>query len=234
MTLRRALGAVALAVALLGGGRSAAAQVPSRNRPTLPSRPTAPRPAPGARDTVRGPRDTLHTAADSAKADTTGVPNFLPADSVMQRLMLLGGYNLTRYQANVITFEAATRGVSLTGRALVERDSQIVKSDTILYSGQTSGVQAIGQRNVFVVPGQTAPIVTQGTAHYDLTERRFAGTNLHTSFEEQGQTMFISGRQYAAVAVGDSLRNANDVNYYVRDGIVTTCHALPTGTAVNR
>ena len=198
------------------------AQVPSRNRPTVP-RPTTQRPTPAVRDTIRGPRDTLRTAADSAKADTTGVPNFLPVDSVMQRLMMLGGYNLTRYQAEVITFEAPTRGVSLTGRALVERDSQIVKSDTVLYSGQTSGVQAIGKRNVFVVPGQTAPIVTSGTAHYDLSERRFAGTNLHTSFEEQGQTMFISGQKYAAVAVGDSLRNANDVNYYVRDGIVTTC-----------
>ncbi|HEX7978062.1 MAG TPA: putative LPS assembly protein LptD [Gemmatimonadaceae bacterium] len=217
MTFRRAFGALVVAMALLGGSRRVEAQrVPGPNRPTMPGRPNGQRP-------VTGPRDTLRTAADSAKADTTGVPNFLPPDSVMQRLMTLGGYNLTRYQANVITFEAPTRGVELTGRALVERDSQIVKSDTIIYSGQTSGVQAIGQRNVFVVPGQAAPIVTQGTAHYDLTERRFAGTNLHTSFEEQGQTMFISGRKYAAVAVGDSLRNANDVNYYVRDGIVTTC-----------
>ena len=215
MTLRRALAALTVALALLGGGRRAEAQVPSRNRPSLP-RPTTQRPVPGVRDTLR-------TAADSAKADTTAIPNFLPVDSVMQRLMSLGGYTLTRYQANVITFEAGTRGVALTGRALVERDSQIVKSDTILYSGESSGVQAIGQRNVFVVPGQTAPIVTQGTAHYDLTQRRFAGTNLHTSFEEQGQTMFISGQQYAAVAIGDSLRNANDVNYYVRNGIVTTC-----------
>jgi hypothetical protein len=221
VTLRRALGALALAVACLGVGRRAEAQFPTR-RPTVPSRPGAPNGA-GVRDTVRGPRDTLRTAAESAKADTTGVPNFLPPDSVMQRLMMLGGYNVTRYQANVITFQAPTRGVSLTGRGLVERDSQIVKSDTIIYSGQTSAVQAIGQRNVFVVPGQGAPIVTQGTAHYDLSERRFAGTNLHTSFEEQGQTMYISGRQYAAVAIGDSLRNANDVNYYVRDGIVTTC-----------
>ena len=87
---------------------------------------------------MRGLRDTLRTAADSAKAaDTTGVPNFLPPDSVMQRLMSLGGYNVTRYQAEVITFEAATRGAALTRRALVERDSQIVKSDTIVYSGQT-------------------------------------------------------------------------------------------------
>ena len=130
MTLRRALGALALAAALLGGGRRAEAQIPTRGRPPI-NRPTAPRPTPGVRDTVRGPRDTLHAAADSVKADTTGVPNFLPPDSVMQRLMMLGGYNLTRYQANVITFQAPTRGVSLTGRALVERDSQIVKSDTI-------------------------------------------------------------------------------------------------------
>ncbi|MFL5607361.1 MAG: putative LPS assembly protein LptD, partial [Gemmatimonadaceae bacterium] len=134
-----------------------------------------------------------------------------------------GGYNLTRYQADVITFEAATRGAALTGRALVERDSQIVKSDTIQYSGQTQGVEAVGHRNVFVVPGQTAPIITTGTAHYDLNARRFAGTDLRTSFEEQGQTLFIRGQRYAAVAMGDSVRNANDVNYYVKDGIVTAC-----------
>jgi len=100
--IRRALAALVIAVALLGGGRRAEAQRPT-NRPTFPSRPTT-RTAPGVRDTIRGPRDTLRTAADSAKADTTAVPNFLPPDSVMQRLMLLGGYNQTRYQANVITF----------------------------------------------------------------------------------------------------------------------------------
>ena len=121
MTFRRALAALTLALALLGGARRAEAQIPTR-RPSLP-RPTSQRPA-GVRDTVRGPRDTLRTAADSIKADTTGVPNFLPPDSVMQRLMTLGGYNLTRYQANTIHFDAPTRGVTLTGRALVERDSQ--------------------------------------------------------------------------------------------------------------
>jgi hypothetical protein len=141
----------------------------------------------------------------------------------MQRLLELGGYTVTRYQAEVITFQAATRGASLRQRALVERDSQIVKSDTIVYSGQSQGVDAVGQRNVFVVPGQPAPIVTSGVAHYDLTARRFAGTRLSTSFEEQGQTLYIRGERYAAVAMRDSLRSANDVNYYVKDGIITAC-----------
>jgi hypothetical protein len=95
VTLRRALGVLVLAVGLLGGGRRTEAQVPTRGRPPI-NRPSAPRPAPGVRDTTRGLRDSLRTGADSAKADTTGVANFLPPDSVMQRLMTLGGYNLTR------------------------------------------------------------------------------------------------------------------------------------------
>jgi hypothetical protein len=155
--------------------------------------------------------------------DTTGVANFLPPDSVMQRLMLLPGYSLTRYQAEAITFRADTRGVSLLKRAIVQRDSQIVKSDTVVYSGQTQGIQAIGHRNVFVVPGQAAPIITSGKANYDMTARRFAGTGLSTSIDEAGQTLFIRGDRYAALAVGDSLRSANDVNYYVKDGIITAC-----------
>jgi hypothetical protein len=74
--MRRALSALFVAVALLGGGRRAEAQRPT-NRPTFPSRPTT-RTAPGVRDTIHGPRDTLRTAADSAKADTTGVPTSSP------------------------------------------------------------------------------------------------------------------------------------------------------------
>jgi hypothetical protein len=96
------------------------------------------------------------------------VANFLPPDSVMQRLMALPGFSITRYQGEIITFQAATRGAALTNRAIVQRDSQIVKSDTIVYSGESSGVQAIGKRNVFVVPGQAAPIVTTGAANYDM------------------------------------------------------------------
>ena len=94
MTFRRVVGAIALAIGLLAGSRPAAAQnPPGTPRPTVPARPGVSQPPAGVRDTARGRGDTLRTAADSAKAaDTTGVPNFLPPDSVMQRLMTLGGY----------------------------------------------------------------------------------------------------------------------------------------------
>ena len=206
--------AVLLGTSLATAGAQISPRAPTRQ----------PQPRPGVRDTVRDRADTLRTRADSAAAsDTTGVANFLPPDSVMQRLMELPGYNLTRYQAEVITFQAATRGAALTNRALVQRDSQIVKSDTVEYSGQSQGVQAKGRRNVFVVPGQAAPIVTTGTANYDMAARRVAGTGVRTSIEAEGQTLFVTGERYVAVQLGDSLRNANDINYYFKNGIVTAC-----------
>jgi len=159
---------------------SFAVQAGAQNVPGAPNR--QPPLRPGVRDTIRNRADTLRTRQDSAAAaDTTGVANFLPPDSVMQRLLTLPGYNITRYQGEIITFQAATRGAALTNRAIVQRDSQIVKSDTIVYSGESQGVQAIGKRNVFVVPGQAAPIVTTGPANYDMSLRRIAGTGVKPS-----------------------------------------------------
>ena len=201
---------------------SAAVQAGAQVVPRPPTR--QPQIAPGVRDTIRPRRDSLRTPEDSAAAaDTTGVANFLPPDSVMQRLMALPGFSITRYQGEVITFQAATRGASLTNRAIVQRDSQLVKSDTIVYDGLTQGVQAIGKRNVFVVPGQAAPIVTTGSANYDMTARRIAGTGVRTMVESEGQQLFISGERYVAVALRDSVRTANDINYYFKNGIVTAC-----------
>jgi hypothetical protein len=201
---------------------SFAVQAGAQNVPGAPNR--QPPLRPGARDTIRNRADTLRTRQDSAAAaDTTGVANFLPPDSVMQRLMALPGFSITRYQGEIITFQAATRGASLTNRAIVQRDSQIVKSDTILYSGESQGVQAIGKRNVFVVPGQATPIVTTGPANYDMSARRIAGTGVKTAIEAEGQTLFVSGERYVAVQLGDSLRSANDINYYFKNGVVTAC-----------
>src|SRR5688572_9347257 len=211
-------GAIALALLLCASAAQAGAQV-------VPRAPTRqPQVGPGVRDTIRTRRDSLRTPEDSAAAaDTTGVANFLPPDSVMQRLMAMPGFSITRYQGEIITFEAATRGAALTNRAIVQRDSQIVKADTILYDGQTQGVQAIGKRSVFVVPGQYAPIVASGVANYDMSARRIAGTGVRTSIESEGQQLFVSGERYVVVALRDSVRSANFINYYFKNGIVIAC-----------
>ncbi|MEO8561385.1 MAG: putative LPS assembly protein LptD [bacterium] len=215
--------ATLLAALLIAGSADRA----EAQRPTSPGQPTRPGaravPPRDPRDTLRSRADSLRATNDTTAADTVAQVRFLPPDSVMQRLLAIPGYSVTRYQAESITFEAASRGVVLTNRSLVQRDSQTVKADSIFYNGINQRVDASGKRNVFLFPGQ-APVITQGTTNYDVSSRRIAGGGLSTSIDQQGQTLFIRGDRYAAVATSDSLKGANDLNYYVRDGMITACN----------
>src|SRR5690349_7952112 len=78
------------------------------------------RPQPARTDTTTR-RDT------SAAKDTLAKANFAPPDSVMQRLLNLPGYTVTRYKAEDISFDAVTRALLFVGSSVVQRDSQIVK-----------------------------------------------------------------------------------------------------------
>ena len=98
---------------------SASAQVP---RPS-PVRATAP----AGRDTIRARGDTLRPRPDSMSArDSAAKATFVEPDSVMQRLMNMPGYNVTRYQGESILFDALSRGIQLMNKAIVQKDSQLV------------------------------------------------------------------------------------------------------------
>jgi hypothetical protein len=188
------------------GSERASAQQPVRARPARADTTTR-------RDTSAAAKDTL------AKA------NFAPPDSVMQRLLNLPGYTVTRYKAEDITFDAITRALLFTNNAVVQRDSQIVKSDTISYSGSGStvrvGTDSTG-RSVFVTPGQ-APIVSRGPGTYDIANRRASVRDIRTSIPQSGETLQITGERVVVVAGSDSVRNANSATYYLRDGTITAC-----------
>ncbi|HEY2065751.1 MAG TPA: putative LPS assembly protein LptD, partial [Gemmatimonadaceae bacterium] len=184
-----------------------------------PGRPPGQRPPP-----ARG--DTLHKSDSITVKDTIGKANFVEPDSVMRRLLSTPGYTITRYQGEGITFDAITRGIQLTNKAVVQRgDSQVVKSDTITYSGQGSRVQVCSTptgRNVFAAPGQ-APVVSSRCGTYDITNKRAAVSNASTSVPQSGETLFITGDRIVVVAGSDSVHNANDATYYLRDGTITAC-----------
>jgi hypothetical protein len=194
-----------LAAILVGvGGQVAYAQV---------GRPQAPRPVAGARP------DTL------AARDTIAKPSFAPPDSVMLRLLNTPGYSVTQYQGEQISFDAVTRGMQLTRKAIVQRDSQLVKSDTISYSGSGSAVRVgtdSAGRSVFVSPGQ-APIVSRGPGTYDIASRRASVRDIRTSIPQSGEVLQITGQQVVVVANRDSVKGANDATYYLRDGTITAC-----------
>jgi hypothetical protein len=207
----RRIGGALVALLLVLGTRDLHAQV---------NRPQPGRPVPGARpDTLRQRGDTL------AGRDTLARANFAAPDSVMLRLLNTPGYSVTRYQGLEISFDALTRAIELTRNAIVQRDSQLVKSDTIKYSGQGSevrvGTDSAG-RSVFVTPGQ-APIVSRGPGTYDIATRRASVGNIRTSIEQNGEVLQITGDKFAVVASGDSVANANDATFYLRDGTITAC-----------
>jgi len=182
-----------------------------------PGRPQTGRPLPTRADTT--------SRRDSTARDSLTKANFAPPDSVMQRLLNLPGYTVTRYKAEDITFDAITRALLFTNNAVVQRDSQIVKSDTISYSGSGStvrvGTDSTG-RSVFVTPGQ-APIVSRGPGTYDIANRRASVRDIRTSIPQSGETLQITGERVVVVAGSDSVRSANSATYYLRDGTITAC-----------
>ena len=213
-TLRLLLAAL---LACAGYAGVAAAQVPTR----------PPVVRPPAADTIRKPADTTKARLDSiaSMSDTAAKANFAAPDSVMQRLMNMPGYSVTRYQSDLLTFDAISRALQLTKNAIVEKDSQLVKADTIVYTESGSQIRvgsAPGRRNVLVQPG-SKPIFTTGGNTYNLATRRLAGAGLSTAIDQAGQTLHITGDRFAIAAAKDSVKGANDANYYFTNGTVTAC-----------
>ncbi len=211
MTVRRL---AALAAVVIAAAAPAAARAQVRRPPQAPTRPVT---------AVRA--DTVPRRDSVAGRDTVGAASFAPPDSVMLRLLNLPGYTVTQYQGEQIAFDAITRAIQLTTKAIVQRDSQLVKSDTISYSGTGSqvrvGTDSAG-RSVFVAPGQ-APIVSRGPGTYDIASRRASVRDIRTSIPQSGETLQITGEQVVVVASRDSVKGANDATYYLRDGTITAC-----------
>ncbi|CAN5340091.1 hypothetical protein BH09GEM1_BH09GEM1_46490 [soil metagenome] len=213
MTKRLAFVALCAATAF---ATDAGAQVVRPNpRPTgAPARP------PVRRDSLRAPGDT------TTRVDSLTTPTFAAPDSVIRRLLAKPGYNVTRYQGDIITFDALTRAMQLTQKAMVQRDSQFVKSDTIFGGSGSSirvGTDPSKRNNVFVTPGQ-APILSAGSATYDLTNKRASLSGFKTQIPQSGEVLTITGeRATVLMTTRDSTASAKGVDIYFRNGTVTAC-----------
>jgi hypothetical protein len=240
MSCRRAVSSmIALVAALVGGAAGAHAQ-----RTAVPVAPVvadtgrlARPPADSSRPAVRTLGDTVRRArGDSVTArDTAAKANFAPADTVMQRLLGLPNYQATRYEGKSISFDARTNAIDVTTRGIIQRDSSIVKSDTIRYNGTGSTVRVksgAGGQNVIVSAGQ-APIFSKGAAEYDIANRSAKVSNVSTSVAQNGQTIYITGERVKAVlpppdthdstAAARDSATKSDAVFYLRDGTVTAC-----------
>ena len=99
-------------------------QVPTR----APVRPSAGQ-LPGRPDTLRTKADSLRAGADTlASKDTVARANFTPPDSVMQRLLGMPGYTTTQYQGATISFDAISRAIELSKKAIVRSSSSTIEA----------------------------------------------------------------------------------------------------------
>jgi hypothetical protein len=160
---------------------------------------------------------------DSARRDSTA--QFSPPDAIMEALLKKTGYTVTRYEGDVVTFDALTKAFAIAAaaaqKAMVEREGQRVVTDsTIVYTDRTRSVNVSGHFEIVPGGGQ-APIAGAGTANYNLAERSGRLTNATVVTEEQGQRWFINSL-IAKTVVGDSVRRIPS-RLYGLGGSLTSC-----------
>ena len=189
---------------------------PGRPKPELgPARPDSA----VARGPVRASVDP--SRPDSTKNDTAAT--WLPADETMRALLARPGYTITRYEGDVVSFDAITNAFAVQAaaqqRAQVERDGQRVDTDsTIVYRDRHVDVN--GRFRMATGAGQP-PVAGFGSARYDLTARSGRLTNAELTLDESGARWFVKS-EIGKTALGDSARNI-PTRFYGVGGTLTSC-----------
>ncbi|HEV8449398.1 MAG TPA: putative LPS assembly protein LptD [Gemmatimonadaceae bacterium] len=143
---------------------------------------------PGGRGAQPAPRDTIK--------DTTRI-RFATPDSVGQRLLQMPGFTVTRYQGDTAVFNAQNHALDLLAGppikqlgdtskkpgkrrlAAVDRDQQIIQSDSGIYYTESNHRVVSGGAYIVVPPPKSnqADIVGHGRLDYNLTQRTARITN---------------------------------------------------------
>jgi hypothetical protein len=177
---------------------------------------------PGGQQPQRTTQNRL--ATDTTTRDTTAA--FSPPDSVMAALLTRAGFTVTRYEGEVVTFDANTKALGIAASAerpaMVEREGLRVRTDSmIVYSDARQNVNVTGRYEIVPGAGQQ-PIGGAGTVEYDVTGRSGRLTNATvTVADESGERWFIKSA-IGKTALGDSTR-AIPPRFYGLDGTLTSC-----------
>lgn len=153
--------------------------------------PPAPPPSPPPADSaaLRG------RSLDTATARRLGLPTgptrrVPPADAVMDSLLHLRGYRVTRYVADTLIVEGgAEETIHLRGDAYVEREGTKLESDSIRYRRAGCRLDARGAPRLFE---QARVLVGEGM-RYDPCIRRGTVAGALTDFQQGGATWYIRG-----------------------------------------
>jgi Tat protein translocase TatC len=193
---RRARRIAATTVVLLVLGMGA---LQAQNPPPPPTPPPAP---PAQRDTGRGPvsrapGDTLAARGqnvDTATARRLGLPTgptrtFPAADRIIDSLLTLEGFRVTRYVAETLVVQGDSQTIFLRREAYVEREGTQLEADSIRYHEASCRLDAVGEPHLF---DQGTVLVGEGM-RYDTCERRGTVREALTNFNEGGTVWYTRG-----------------------------------------
>ena len=131
------------------------------------------------RPPIRG-AGTLQPARRDTLPDSTAIKWPTP-DSVAQSLLNKRDYTITRYQGDTAFFDAERKALDLLAakkrRAIVDRDSQVVVSDSGIYYSEATRHVTTGGHYVMKPGGGQADITGHGRGDYNLAERSVSVTN---------------------------------------------------------
>lgn len=175
-----------------------------------------PRPPVGRGGIQPVPRD---TSKDSSRV------KWAPPDSVAQRLMLLQGYNVTRYQGDTAVFNAQSHALDLLaakkGVAAVDRDAQTVVSDSGIYYTESNRKVVSGGHYRLTPPPNSgqADIVGVGRVDYSLSARTARITNAKMPVNN-GEMWYMD---IALAEIMSDTVGGKGVTVWGRGGSLTSC-----------
>ncbi len=138
-------------------------------------------------------------AVDTASARKLGLPtapvrSFPKTDAVIDSLLKLHGYRMTRYVADTLVVQGDSQTIFLRREAFVERDSTQLEADSIRYHQSSCRLDAEGHPHLF---DQGTVLVGDGM-RYDTCIRRGTVRHALTNFQQGGTTWITTGRQLTA------------------------------------
>src|SRR5258705_12613426 len=203
----RRIAAATMVVLVLGlGGASLHAQNPP--------------PRPARRDTAAVvkppggiPADSGRRGLDTATARKSGLPtgptrSFPPSDAVIDSLLKLEGFRITRYTSDTFVVVGDSQTIFLRREAYVERDGTQLQADSIRYHEASCRLNASGDPQLF---DQGTVLIGEGMT-YDTCLRRGTVRDPLTDFQQEGVTCLVRGRGLASDS-GSRRVNASNATF---------------------
>ena len=134
-------------------------------------------------------------ALDTATARRLGLPtgpsrSFPPSDPVIDSLLKLKGFRVTKYMADTLVVQGGdTQITHLRGEALVEREGTKLESDSIRYRQRTCRLDAVGDPRLF---DQATVMVGEGMK-YDTCVKRGTVSKALTAFQQGSARWYVRG-----------------------------------------